>query len=124
MKSRKNPKKYVVGGLLAGSAIIGGLAGVGQSIMGAVQAKRAKKDMEQIRKGAPDLNAPIAGTPSEYYKAYKDAYNQDIMNRQMESIKAGLAGTTEALSGAGGRALLGGIGAATQQSTETGSRHR
>jgi hypothetical protein len=33
----------------------------------------------------------------------------------MESIKTGLAGTTEALSGAGGRALLGGIGAATQQ---------
>jgi hypothetical protein len=33
----------------------------------------------------------------------------------MESIKSGLAGTTEALAGAGGRALLGGIGAATQQ---------
>jgi len=115
MKSRKNPKKYVVGGLLARSAIIGGLAGLGQSIWGGVQANRARKDMERIRKGAPDLNAPIAGTPSEYYKAYKDAYNQDIMNRQMESIKTGLAGTTEALSGAGGRALLGGIGAATQQ---------
>lgn len=115
MKSRKNPKKYVVGGLLAGSAIIGGLAGLGQSIWGGVQANRARKDMERIKKGAPDLNAPIAGTPSEYYKAYKDAYNQDIMNRQMESIKTGLAGTTEALSGAGGRALLGGIGAATQQ---------
>jgi len=115
MKSRKNPKKYAIGGLLATSAIIGGLAGLGQSIWGGVQANRARKDMERIKKGAPDLNAPIAGTPSEYYKAYKDAYNQDIMNRQMESIKTGLAGTTEALSGAGGRALLGGIGAATQQ---------
>jgi hypothetical protein len=108
MKSRKNPKKYIVGG------IIGGIAGLGQAIYGGIQANKAKKEMEKIQKTAPDLNAPIS-TPSEYFKAYKEAYDQDIMNRQMESIKSGLAGTTEALAGAGGRALLGGIGAATQQ---------
>ena len=108
MKSRKNPKKYIVGG------IIGGVAGLGQAIYGGIQANKAKKEMERIQKTAPDLNAPIS-TPSEYFKAYKEAYDQDIMNRQMESIKSGLAGTTEALAGAGGRALLGGIGAATQQ---------
>ena len=108
MKSRKNPKKYIVGG------IIGGVAGLGQTIYGGIQANKAKKEMERIQKTAPDLNAPIS-TPSEYFKAYKEAYDQDIMNRQMESIKSGLAGTTEALAGAGGRALLGGIGAATQQ---------
>jgi gas vesicle protein len=108
MKSRKNPKKYVIGG------IIGGIAGLGQAIYGGIQANKAKKEMERIQKTAPDLNAPIS-TPSEYFKAYKEAYDQDIMNRQMESIKSGLAGTTEALAGAGGRALLGGIGAATQQ---------
>ena len=108
MKSRKNPKKYIVGG------IIGTIAGLGQAIYGGVQANKAKKEMERIQKTAPDLNAPI-NTPSEYFKAYKESYDQDIMNRQMESIKSGLAGTTEALAGAGGRALLGGIGAATQQ---------
>lgn len=108
MKSRKNPKKYIIGG------IIGAVAGIGQTIYGGVQANKAKKEIERLQKEAPDLNAPIS-TPSEYYKAYKEAYDQDIMNRQMESIKSGLAGTTEALSGAGGRALLGGIGAATQQ---------
>ena len=108
MKSRKNPKKYVIGG------IIGGVAGLGQAIYGGIQANKAKKEMERIQKTAPDLNAPIS-TPSEYFKAYKESYDQDIMNRQMESIKSGLAGTTEALAGAGGRALLGGIGAATQQ---------
>lgn len=113
MKSRKNPKKYAVGGALIGP-IIGTLAGAGQAIYGAVQAKKTKKEIERLQKEAPDLNAPIS-TPSEYYKAYKEAYDQDIMNRQMESIKSGLAGTTEALAGAGGRALLGGIGAATQQ---------
>ena len=108
MKSRKNPKKYIIGG------IIGAAAGIGQTIYGISQANKAKKEIERLQKTAPDLNAPIS-TPSEYYKAYKEAYDQDIMNRQMESIKSGLAGTTEALSGAGGRALLGGIGAATQQ---------
>lgn len=108
MKSRKNPKKYIIGG------IIGAAAGLGQTIYGGIQANKAKKEFERIQKTAPDLNAPIS-TPSEYYKAYKEAYDQDIMNRQMESIKSGLAGTTEALAGAGGRALLGGIGAATQQ---------
>jgi hypothetical protein len=108
MKSRKNPKKYAIGG------IIGGIAGLGQAIYGGIEANKAKKEMERIQKTAPDLNAPIS-TPSEYFKAYKEAYDQDIMNRQMESIKSGLAGTTEALAGAGGRALLGGIGAATQQ---------
>lgn len=108
MKSRKNPKKYIVGG------IIGTIAGLGQAIYGGVQANKAKKEMERIQKSAPDLNATIS-TPSEYFKAYKESYDQDIMNRQMESIKSGLAGTTEALAGAGGRALLGGIGAATQQ---------
>lgn len=108
MKSRKNPKKYIIGG------IIGAAAGIGQAIYGGIQANKAKKEIERLQKTAPDLNAPIS-TPSEYYKAYKEAYDQDIMNRQMESIKSGLAGTTEALSGAGGRALLGGIGAATQQ---------
>lgn len=113
MKSRKNPKKYAVGGALIGP-IIGTLAGAGQAIYGAVQAKKTKKEIERLQKEAPDLNAPIS-TPSEYFKAYKEAYDQDIMNRQMESIKSGLAGTTEALAGAGGRALLGGIGAATQQ---------
>jgi len=108
MKSRKNPKKYIVGG------ISGTIAGLGQAIYGGIEANKAKKEMERIQKSAPDLNATIS-TPSEYFKAYKESYDQDIMNRQMESIKSGLAGTTEALSGAGGRALLGGIGAATQQ---------
>lgn len=113
MKSRKNPKKYAVGGALIGP-VIGTLAGAGQAIYGAVQARKTKKEIERLQKEAPDLNATIS-TPSEYFKAYKESYDQDIMNRQMESIKSGLAGTTEALAGAGGRALLGGIGAATQQ---------
>lgn len=110
MESRKKPKKYVVGGIIAAGA-----AGLGQAIYGGVQAAKAGKELKRLQGQRPDLNLNVGETPAEYYKAFKEAYDQDIMNRQMESIKTGLAGTTEALSGAGGRALLGGIGAATQQ---------
>ena len=110
MESRKKPKKYVVGGIIAAGA-----AGLGQAIYGGVQAAKAGKELKRLQGQRPDLNLNVGDTPAEYYKAFKEAYDQDIMNRQMESIKTGLAGTTEALSGAGGRALLGGIGAATQQ---------
>ena len=110
MESRKKPKKYVVGGIIAAGA-----AGLGQAIFGGVQAAKAKKELKSLQGQRPDLALNVGETPAEYYKAFKEAYDQDIMNRQMESIRTGLAGTTEALSGAGGRALLGGIGAATQQ---------
>lgn len=110
MESRKKTKKYVVGGIIAAGA-----AGLGQAIYGGVQAAKAGKELKRLQGQRPDLNLNVGETPAEYYKAFKEAYDQDIMNRQMESIRTGLAGTTEALSGAGGRALLGGIGAATQQ---------
>lgn len=101
--------------LLIGSAIAAGAGGV-QMGHGIGQRKKAKAELERLNKSAPDLNAPIT-TPAEYFQAYKDAYNQDVMNRQLESIRTGLAGSTEALAGAGGRALLGGIGAASQQAS-------
>ncbi len=101
--------------LLIGSLIAGG-AGAAQIGHGIGQRKKAKTELDRLNKSAPDLNAPIT-TPAEYFQAYKDAYNQDVMNRQLESIRTGLAGTTEALAGAGGRTLLGGIGAASQQAS-------
>lgn len=101
--------------LLVGSIIAGG-AGAAQIGHGIGQRKKAKTELDRLNKSAPDLNAPIT-TPAEYFQAYKDAYNQDVMNRQLESIRTGLAGTTEALAGAGGRTLLGGIGAASQQAS-------
>jgi hypothetical protein len=110
MESRKKTKKYGVGGIIAAGA-----AGLGQAIYGGVQAAKAGKELKRLQGQRPDLALNVGETPAEYYKAFKEAYDQDIMNRQMESIRTGLAGTTEALSGAGGRALLGGIGAATQQ---------
>lgn len=95
--------------------LIAGAAGLAQAGQGIGQSIKARRELKKLEGQRPDLSAPKFSTPGEYFQAYKDAYNQDIMNRQLESVRAGLAGTTEALAGAGGRALLGGIGAATQQ---------
>ena len=75
--------------LLIGSAIAGG-AGAAQIGHGIGQRKKAKAELERLSKSAPDLNAPIT-TPAEYFQAYKDAYNQDVMNRQLQSIRTGLS---------------------------------
>lgn len=117
-KTTSDSVKYAIEpmtALLIGSLIAGG-AGAAQIGHGIGQRKKAKTELDRLNKSAPDLNAPIT-TPAEYFQAYKDAYNQDVMNRQLESIRTGLAGTTEALAGAGGRTLLGGIGAASQQAS-------
>ncbi len=54
MKSRKNPKKYAIGG------IIGGIAGLGQAIYGGIEANKAKKEIERMtmREGR-SMNAQI-----------------------------------------------------------------
>ena len=117
-KTTSDSVKYAIEpmtALLIGSLIAGG-AGAAQLGHGIGQRKKAKTELDRLNRSAPDLNGPIT-TPAEYFQAYKDAYNQDVMNRQLESIRTGLAGTTEALAGAGGRALLGGIGAASQQAS-------
>jgi len=104
MKAKKTGvKKYVDGGIITGAAIQGGL-GIAQSIYGGIQAKRARKEMERVRATAPSLD-----TPSEYMKLYKESFNNDLLKRQMESLKSTTASSIGALGSAGGRALLGGI---------------
>jgi hypothetical protein len=103
MKAKKTGvKKYVAGGVIGG-AIQGGL-GLAQTIYGGIQANKARKEMERVRATAPSLD-----TPSEYMKLYKESFNNDLLNRQMESLKSTTASSIGALGQAGGRALLGGI---------------
>jgi hypothetical protein len=107
MKSKKSYKKYIGGGAIG--AGIQAAAGVGQMIYGIAANKKANKELERVRSSAPSLD-----TPSEYFKAYKESYDQNIMERQMENVNRALSGGTQALGAAGGRALLGGLGALTE----------
>ena len=106
MKSKKTYKKYLTGGTVG--AIAQGVMGAGQAAYGMYQASKASKEMDRLRATAPSLS-----TPGEYFQAYKQAADQSIMERQMEAINKQVAGGTQALAGAGGRALLGGLGAMT-----------
>jgi hypothetical protein len=107
MKSKKSYKKYIGGGAVG--AGLQAVAGLGQIAYGISANKKANKELERVRSSAPSLD-----TPSEYYKAYKESYDQNIMNRQMENVNRALSGGTQALGAAGGRALLGGLGALTE----------
>lgn len=104
----KAKKKYDGGGMVIGGAIQG-TAGLAQAIYGGVQAKRARKELERVRASAPSLE-----TPSEYMRLYKEAFNNDLLGRQMESIKSTAGSSIAALGQAGGRALLGGIQGVSQ----------
>lgn len=109
MKPKKSNKKiYAVGGAAIGAGLQAA-AGIGQTIYGIAANKKANKELERVRASAPSLD-----TPSEYFKAYKESYDQNIMNRQMENVNRALQGGTSALGAAGGRALLGGLGALTE----------
>lgn len=112
MKPKKTYKKYLTGGAVG--AIAQGVMGAGQAAYGIYQANKASKEMDRLRASAPSLE-----TPGEYFQAYKQAADQSIMERQMESVNKQLAGGAQALGAAGGRALLGGLGAMTQGAQET-----
>ena len=95
-------KKYAVGGFIGGA--IQGVAGVGQTIYGINQLRKANQEMDTLLAGAPSLELPSA------YKQYaQKALDQTNLRRQTEAINRRLATSTDALSKAGGRALLGGL---------------
>lgn len=112
MKPKKTYKKYLTGGTVG--AIAQGVMGAGQAAYGMYQANKASKEMDRLRASAPSLE-----TPGEYFQAHKQAADQSIMERQMESVNKQVAGGAQALGAAGGRALLGGLGAMTQGAQET-----
>lgn len=75
--------------------------------------------MVQGQKEAAKLKAPSTASPTEYQQLYKQAYDAQLMERQMDEINRSMATSTAALQQAGGRAVLGGlpsvVGAAEQQ---------
>lgn len=103
MKSkRKKVEKYNVGGYLQA-----GLAGA-QTLYGLASLPAARAEFQRAQAAAPSLE-----TPAQFYQNYKNAYDAELANLENEAIQANLATSVQALQGAGGRALVGGLPAAT-----------
>lgn len=97
-------KKYNVGGMIQAGL------GLGQTIYGATQLPKAKAEFQRAQAAAPSLE-----TPSQYYENFKNAYDSELARMQDDMINRNLATSVQALQGAGGRALVGGLGATTAQ---------
>lgn len=106
MKARKDTVKKFVGG---GALIQAGL-GAAQTAYGMAQLPKARAEFERAKAAAPSLE-----TPAQYYQNYKNAYDSELARMESESIQANLATSIQALQGAGGRALVGGLGASVAQ---------
>jgi hypothetical protein len=101
MKSRRNkPKEYYVGGLIQAGL------GTAQVIHGEVQRRKAKKEFSRQAAMAPSLS-----TPEQYYENYKNAYDSTLAKMEADNINRAYASSLQALQGAGGRAVVGGLGA-------------
>jgi hypothetical protein len=118
MKSKRNKEKtYQNGGELLGAlASATGVGGVVQAGLGAAQAlyglsqiPRARAEFNRARAAAPSLQ-----TPAQFYENYRNSYDAELARMQSDAIQSNLATSVQALQGAGGRAVIGGLGAATQ----------
>lgn len=97
-------------GGIAGGAIQAGL-GIYQMYQGRKDLQAAKAELESLR-----ANAPSLAVPSAYADFYKKAMDRSNLQFQTQQIAARQAANVSALGRAGGRALVGGLGAVTQQS--------
>lgn len=100
-----------LGSMAAGGGYAQAALGGAQAVYGLTQLPKAKAEFERARASAPSLE-----TPSQFYENYKNAYDSELARMQSDAIQANLATSVQALQGAGGRALVGGLGQATAQS--------
>lgn len=98
-------------------AIIGGVAQAG---LGLYQIRKGRKDLAAARAEIKELraNAPSLATPSAFSDYYNKAMDRSNLEFQNTQIARRQASNVAALSKAGGRALLGGLGAVEQASQE------
>jgi hypothetical protein len=85
--------------------------GGAQALYGLTQLPKARAEFERAKAAAPSLE-----TPAQFYENYKNAYDGEMARMQNDAIQANLATSVQALQGAGGRALVGGLNQATAQS--------
>jgi|TARA_R100000479_G_scaffold65066_2_gene30980 hypothetical protein len=100
-----------IGSMAATGGTAQAALGTAQTIYGLTQLPRARAEFERARAAAPSLE-----TPSQFYENYKNAYDATLAGMERDAIQANLATSVQALQGAGGRALVGGLSQATAQS--------
>ena len=112
MKAKKdNKKEYAVGGYIQAGL------GLAQAVYGASQLPRARAEFAAAQASAPSLE-----TPAQFYENYRNAYEAEIARMESESIDRNIGTSVQALQGAGGRALVGGLSAVTGQAQSERNR--
>jgi len=104
-------KLMAMGSMAAGGGYAQAALGGAQALYGLSQLPKARAEFERAKAAAPSLE-----TPSQFYENYKNAYDATLAGMQSDAIQANLATSVQALQGAGGRALVGGLSQATAQS--------
>lgn len=111
-------KRFEKGGSfteLGGSMDIVG--GVVKGIYGVKQLRDANREYDRAKAAAPSLD-----TPAQFYDNYRNAYDSELARIEMDAIQGNVATSVQALQGAGGRALVGGLGAAVATSQAAQNR--
>lgn len=106
-------KLLAAGSMTAAGGYAQAALGGAQALYGLTQLPRARAEFERARAAAPSLE-----TPSQFYENYKNAYDSTLARMQSDAIQANLATSVQALQGAGGRALVGGLTQATSQAQQ------
>jgi len=124
-KDGNEVKKYVTSGgeqKAALGAILGVAGAVSDIVGGFIDYSTGKKEARAREQEIANLraSAPSLETPAAFRQATKDAYDRTLLESQQREINRQLGTSVGALQQAGGRALLGGIGAATQQAAIAG----
>jgi len=134
MKAKKDKVvKYAGGGAAAAAAAAGtaaatgGMSAIGGAIqlgLGAAQtayglysAQKAKREFQRAMAAAPSLE-----TPGQFYENYRNAYDAEIARMETDAIQSNLATSVQALQGAGGRALVGGLSSAARTAQDAQNR--
>ena len=104
-------KKFNDGGDMAELLTSGGagadmITGGLSALYGMRQLRKANQAFDKAVASAPSLE-----TPSQYYENYKNAYDSELARMESEAMQSNLATSVQALQGAGGRALVGGLSA-------------
>lgn len=108
-------KKYEDGGELDPKFTeLGGAMDIAQGAVKSIYGIKQLRDANQALSAA-QASQPSLQTPAQFYENYRNAYDSELARIESDAIQGNVATSIQALQGAGGRALVGGLGAATAQ---------